>query len=98
MNGFSNALAAATPQLMTIAAKAGDNRGLALNGADLGSVLGLLTGAATILGGILLLWGAIGIGLAIKDGQGMSMDTNVGKVVGGALIVVSAQAFNTITA
>ncbi len=67
-----------------------------LAGADLQSVLALLSNAARILGAILLVWGAIGIGLAIKDGQGMSMDTNVGKVIGGALIIASATAFQTI--
>lgn len=60
---------------------------------SLDGVLGLISGAVGVFGAILLLWGAVGIGLAVKDGQGMSMDNNVGKVIGGAIIIAAAGAF-----
>ena len=60
---------------------------------SLDGILGLISGAVAVFGTILLLWGAIGIGLAVKDGQGMSMDNNVGKVIGGAIIIAAAGAF-----
>jgi hypothetical protein len=69
-----------------------------LNDVTLTGVLSYLVNFVNILGGVLLAWGAIGIGMAIKDGQGMSMDTNVGKVIGGAIIIGAAQAFNTLAA
>lgn len=67
-----------------------------LTGVDLSSILSLVSTAVGIFGAILLLWGAVGIGLSIKDGQGMSMDTNVGKVVGGAMIIAAAVGFTMI--
>lgn len=60
---------------------------------SLDGVLSLISGAVAVFGTILLLWGAVGIGLAVKDGQGMSMDNNVGKVIGGAIIIAASAAF-----
>lgn len=60
---------------------------------SLDGVLSLISGAVGVFGTILLLWGAVGIGLAVKDGQGMSMDNNVGKVIGGAIIIAASAAF-----
>ena len=60
---------------------------------SLDGVLGLISAAVGVFGTILLLWGAVGIGLAVKDGQGMSMDNNVGKVISGAVIIAAAGAF-----
>lgn len=67
-----------------------------LTSISLSSILDVISKAATALGLILLLWGGIGIGLSIKDGQGLSMDTNVGKLVGGALIVAFATGFTMV--
>lgn len=60
---------------------------------SLDGVLSLISGAVAVFGTVLLLWGAVGIGLAVKDGQGMSMDNNVGKVIGGAIIIAASAAF-----
>ena len=60
---------------------------------SLDGVLSLISGAVGVFGTVLLLWGAVGIGLAVKDGQGMSMDNNVGKVIGGAIIIAASAAF-----
>jgi len=68
-----------------------------LQSADIDGVLSLVSTVVTTLGSILMLWGAVGIGLSIKDGQGMSMDTNVGKLVGGAFIVAAAVGFTMIS-
>lgn len=64
-----------------------------LTNPSLDGVLSLISGAVGVFGTILLLWGAVGIGLAVKDGQGMSMDNNVGKVIGGAIIIAASAAF-----
>jgi hypothetical protein len=69
---------------------------MTLTGTDLPSILKFISTAVKILGSVLMMWGLVGIGLSIKDGQGMSMDTNVGKLIGGALIVASAVGFGMI--
>jgi len=64
----------------------------AVDGAGLfNQVRNLLKNAVVAFGGILVVWGAVGIGMALKDGQGMQMDTNVGKGAGGIMMIVAAQ-------
>lgn len=59
-------------------------------------VLNLLATGVTILGTILIAWGAVGVGLAIKDGQGMSMDNKVATIIGGAIVVAAGAFFRNI--
>ena len=47
-------------------------------------------------GAVLLGWGGVGIFMSIKDGQGMSMDNNVGKALGGAGAIAMAAFFRRI--
>lgn len=63
---------------------------------DLTSISGISTviGAAVALyGGYHLLFGALKVADAIKDGQGMSMNSGLGQLIGGAIIVVIAGGF-----
>lgn len=69
-----------------------------LTNPSLDGVLSLISGAVGVFGTLLLLWGAVGVGLAVKDNQGMSMDNNVGKVIGGAIIIAAAGAFTAVNA
>ena len=63
---------------------------------DLTSLSGISTvvGAAVgLYGGYHLLFGALKVSDAIKDGQGMSMNSGLGQLVGGAIIVAVAGGF-----
>ncbi len=67
-----------------------------LSSADLTSVLAFISNAVLILGGVLLAWGLVSFGLAVKDGQGMNSDNAWGKIIGGAVIIGAAAVFKTI--
>ena len=67
-----------------------------LQSADLTSVLAFVSNAVLILGGVLLAWGLVSFGLAVKDGQGMNSDNACGKIIGGAVIIGAAAVFKTI--
>lgn len=67
-----------------------------LTSLTLGAVLDLIGKFVTAAGLVLLLFGAIGVANSIKDGQGMAMDSNVGKLVGGAFMVAAAAAFSLV--
>lgn len=60
------------------------------------SVLSLFVTFATIGGGVLLVWGAIATGTALKDQNGPQIQSGVWQIIGGALIIAAAQLFNTI--
>ena len=63
---------------------------------DLTSLSGISTvvGAAVgLYGGYHLLFGALKVSDAIKDGQGMSMNSGLGQLVGRAIIVAVAGGF-----
>lgn len=63
---------------------------------DLTSLSGISTviGAAVALyGGYHLLFGATKVSDAIKDGQGMSMNSGLGQLLGGAIIIVVSGGF-----
>ncbi|MFF9925187.1 hypothetical protein ACWEOD_10180 [Micrococcus luteus] len=62
----------------------------------LSSVLTLFVTFATIGGGVLLVWGAIALGTALKDQNGPQIQSGAWQVVGGGLIVAAAQLFNNI--
>lgn len=64
---------------------------------DLSSILTLISNAVRFFGGALLVWGLVGLGLAIKDGQGMNSDNAWGKIIGGALVIAASFAFTAIT-
>lgn len=64
------------------------------------SLSGILANISTFVvigGSVLMLFGAIGVANAIKDGQGMSMDSNVGKLIGGAFMIAAGAGFKMIT-
>lgn len=68
-----------------------------LSTVDLPSVLKAIADAVRYFGGALLIWGLVGLGLAIKDGQGMNSDNAWGKIIGGALVIAASFAFTAIT-
>ena len=58
------------------------------------SGISTVVGAAVgLYGGYHLLFGALKVSDAIKDGQGMSMNSGLGQLVGGAIIVAVAGGF-----
>lgn len=63
------------------------------SGLSVDAVLGWLTWAVQIYGGILTVFGVIGVANAFKDGQGMAMDANVGKLVGGLGVLAASMLF-----
>ncbi len=63
---------------------------------DLTSLSGISTviGAAVgLYGGYHLLFGATKVADAVKDGQGMSMNSGLGQLLGGAIIIVVSGGF-----
>ena len=60
------------------------------------SVLDLFSQFATIGGGVWLVWGAITVGINMKDQNGPGMQTGVWQVVGGGLIIAAAALFKNI--
>ncbi len=62
----------------------------------LSNVLSLLSSGVTVAGGILIVWGAVQIGLAIKDQQGANMEKGILTIVGGAVLTVAALWFKSI--
>lgn len=62
----------------------------------LSNVLSLLSSGVTVAGGILIVWGAVQIGLAIKDQQGANMEKGILTIVGGAVLTVAALWFKTV--
>lgn len=59
-------------------------------------VLTLFVTFATIGGGVLLVWGAIATGTALKDQNGPQIQSGVWQIIGGGMIIGAAQLFNLI--
>lgn len=59
-------------------------------------ILGLFVTFATIGGGLLLVWGAVATGTALKDQNGPQIQSGVWQIVGGGMIIAAAQIFNSI--
>lgn len=59
-------------------------------------ILTLFVTFATIGGGLLIVWGAIATGTALKDQNGPQIQSGIWQIVGGGLIVAAAQLFNSI--
>lgn len=59
-------------------------------------ILSLFVTFATIGGGLLIVWGAIATGTALKDQNGPQIQSGIWQIVGGGLIVAAAQLFNSI--
>lgn len=60
------------------------------------SVLDLFSQFATIGGGVWLVWGAITVGINMKDQNGPGMQTGAWQIVGGGLIIAAALLFKNI--
>lgn len=60
------------------------------------SVLDLFVKFATIGGGIWAVWGAISLGIGLKDHNGPGIQSGVWQLIGGALIIAAAQLFKSI--
>ncbi len=62
----------------------------------IGNILGLMT-QITILGGAMwTVWGAVALGLAMKDNNGPNLQHAVWQIVGGALILIAGFMFNNL--
>ena len=57
------------------------------------SVMKLIQAAATIGGGLWLLWGAITLGGALKNHDGPPIQSGIWQVVGGGVILAAALLF-----
>ena len=53
----------------------------------LANIINLVSGCVTFLGGFLVVWGAVSLGLAIREQQGGS------QIAGGAIIIAAAVYF-----
>lgn len=60
----------------------------------LSNIITLVSGCVTFLGGFLIVWGAVALGLAIREQQGgASMASAISTIAGGAIIVAAAVYF-----
>ncbi|MFT8443051.1 MULTISPECIES: hypothetical protein [Bifidobacterium] len=57
------------------------------------TILSLIKTFVTVGGGLWLVWGAIVMGLALRDHQGPQIQSGIWQVVGGGLIIAAAQLF-----
>ncbi|MEG2006759.1 MAG: hypothetical protein RR186_04820 [Raoultibacter sp.] len=64
---------------------------------DISSVLDTIGKAIQLVGGLILAWGAVKIGQAYQEQQGNAMDAGIGKVVGGAVILVAGLSIGTLS-
>lgn len=60
-------------------------------------VMGLLSTAATVGGGLWLIWGVIVLAGGLKDKSGPALQSGIWQVIGGLLIVAAALWFKTVT-
>jgi hypothetical protein len=70
--------------------------GMEAEGTMLDTVLNLLTQFVTIGGGLWMVWGAITLGIAIRNKTGPEIQSGVWQIIGGGLIVGAAQLFRAI--
>lgn len=60
----------------------------------LSQIINLVSGCVTFLGGPLIVWGAVSLGLAIRENQGgPQLATAISTIAGGAIIVAAAVYF-----
>ena len=58
----------------------------------LANVIKLVSGCVTFLGGFLVVWGAVSLGLAIREQQG-GPQTAISTIAGGAIIIAASVYF-----
>lgn len=72
----------------------------AVSGSDiLSKVIGLLTGGIGFLGGAMIVWGAVTIGINVHNGasgNGSAIASGVGVLVGGVIIAAAALYFGSL--
>ena len=57
----------------------------------LANIINLVSGCVTFLGGFLVVWGAVSLGLAIREQQGgASIASAISTIAGGAIIIAAA--------
>ena len=56
----------------------------------LANIISLVSGCVTFLGGFLVVWGAVSLGLAIREQQGGSQ---ISTIAGGAIIIAASVYF-----
>ena len=57
----------------------------------LANIINLVSGCVTFLGGFLIVWGAVSLGLAIREQQGgASIASAISTIAGGAIIIAAA--------
>lgn len=57
----------------------------------LSNIIGLVSGCVTFLGGFLVVWGAVSLGLAIREQQGgAQIASAISTIAGGAIIIAAA--------
>ena len=59
----------------------------------LNTIVGLMTTAATLGGGIWLIWGVIVLAGCLKDHNGPQQQSGIWQIVGGGLIIAAVQLF-----
>ena len=60
----------------------------------LANIISLVSGCVTFLGGFLIVWGAVSLGLAIREQQGgAQIASAISTIAGGAIIVAAAVYF-----
>ena len=60
----------------------------------LANIISLVSGCVTFLGGFLVVWGAVSLGLAIREQQGGSQIASaISTIAGGAIIIAAAVYF-----
>lgn len=60
----------------------------------LSNIISLVSGCVTFLGGFLIVWGAVSLGLAIREQQGgAQIASAISTIAGGAIIVAAAVYF-----
>jgi len=60
----------------------------------LSQIIGLVSGCVSFLGGFLVVWGAVSLGLAIREQQGgAQMASAISTIAGGAIIIAASVYF-----
>ncbi|MDO4596685.1 MAG: hypothetical protein Q4B30_06965 [Coriobacteriaceae bacterium] len=93
---LATALANTTVALNTAAMKYVPVMAKITGSATLQKVVDMLSGGITFLGGGMIVWGAISVGVNIREGSsgnGSAVASSVGMIVGGAVIIAAAVFF-----
>lgn len=63
----------------------------------LANIINLVSGCVTFLGGFLVVWGAVSLGLAIREQQGgAQIASAISTIAGGGIIIAAAVYFGII--